>query len=161
MSVRAGELAPPPGATHAKKRVGRGNGSGHGTYSGRGLKGQKSRSGPNVRLGFEGGQMPIYRRMTTLRGFNNRFRTEYQPVNLSALERFEENAEVSPETLRSAGVIKHLRQPVKVLAGGELTKKLRVTAHRFSATARERIEKLGGTATLVEPLPEEAPTEEA
>lgn len=151
MSIGASELRPPRGATHAKKRVGRGNSSGHGTYAGKGLKGQKSRSGKNVRLGFEGGQMPLIRRMHTLRGFNNKWRVEFQPVNLAALERFDAGASVTPESLRAAGILKHLREPVKVLARGELTKALTVSAHAFSAAARERIEAAGGTAIVVGP----------
>src|SRR4029079_4206954 len=102
MTIGAQELRPNRGATHAKKRVGRGNGSGHGTYAGRGLKGQKSRSGKNVRLTFEGGQLSMFRRMHTLRGFNNKWRVEYQPVNLSTLERFDAGESVTPETLFAA-----------------------------------------------------------
>jgi large subunit ribosomal protein L15 len=149
MSIRANELAPDPGATHAKKRVGRGNASGHGTYSGKGLKGQKSRSGAKIRLGFEGGQLPLVRRMHVLRGFNNKWRVAFQPVNVSALERFEAGSDVSPETLRAAGVLKTLREPVKILGDGELTRKLNVTAHAFTATARTKIEAAGGTATVI------------
>ncbi|KAA0232036.1 MAG: 50S ribosomal protein L15 [Chloroflexi bacterium CFX7] len=149
--MNASELRPARGATHAKKRVGRGNSSGHGTYAGKGLKGQKSRSGKNVRLGFEGGQMPIVRRMHTLRGFNNKWRVEFQPVNLSALERFEAGASVTPESLRAAGILKHLREPVKILARGELTKPLTVSAHAFSAAAKERIEAAGGTVIVAGP----------
>ncbi len=151
MSLDPSQLRPPQGATHAKKRVGRGNSSGHGTYSGKGLKGQKSRSGKGVRLGFEGGQMPLARKMHVLRGFNNKWRVEYQPVNLSSLERFADGTVVTPESLKEAGLLRHLRDPLKVLARGELTKKLNVTAHGFSAAAKARIEELGGTATLVEP----------
>ncbi|MBI5946905.1 MAG: 50S ribosomal protein L15 [Chloroflexi bacterium] len=151
MSLDPSQLRPPQGATHAKKRVGRGNSSGHGTYSGKGLKGQKSRSGKGVRAGFEGGQMPIVRKMHVLRGFNNKWRVEYQPINLSSLERFADGTVVTPETLKEAGLLRHLREPVKVLARGELTRKLTVTAHGFSAAAKARIEELGGTAMLVEP----------
>jgi large subunit ribosomal protein L15 len=149
MTLGPHDLRPPAGATHAKKRVGRGNASGHGTYAGKGLKGQKSRSGKNVRLGFEGGQMPIYRRMHTLRGFNNRFRVPFQPVNLAALERFDDGAEVTPDGLVAAGVLKHLREPVKVLGSGVLSKRLSVSAHGFSASARQKIEAAGGTATVI------------
>lgn len=146
MSFGAHELKPNPGATHSKKRVGRGPGSGQGTYAGKGLKGQKSRSGPPVRIGFEGGQTPIYRRMKTLRGFNNKWRTEYQPVNVAALERFETGATVTVETLRAAGIVKDSR-PVKILGNGDLTKKLAVTADAFSGSAREKIEAAGGSVT--------------
>lgn len=149
MSIGAHELKPPKGATHARKRVGRGNGSGTGTYAGKGLKGQNSRSGKGVRIGFEGGQLPIYRRFHVLRGFNNKWRVPFQPVNLAALERFDDGTRVTPESLKAAGVLKHLNEPVKVLGGGDLTKKLDVCAHRFSASAREKIEAAGGTFTLV------------
>lgn len=149
MSIGAHELAPDKGATHAKKRVGRGNSSGHGTYSGKGLKGQKSRSGGKIRQGFEGGQLPLIRRMHVLRGFNNKWKVYYQPVNVSALERFDAGTDVTPETLRSAGIVKHLRQPVKILGDGELSKKLNITANAFTAAAKAKIEAAGGTATLI------------
>ena len=151
MSIHANELAPPKGATRARKRLGRGNSAGGGTYAGKGLKGQKSRSGKNVRKGFEGGQTPLVRRMPTLRGFRNRWRVAFQPVNTGTLdERFEDGAGVTPETLLAAGVLRHLREPVKILARGDLTRALHVRAHRFSAAARARIEDAGGTATLIE-----------
>lgn len=157
MTVGPHDLAPRPGATHSKKRVGRGNGSGQGTYAGRGLKGQKSRSGKPVYRGFEGGQMPLHRKFKTLRGFNNKWRVPFQPVNVAALERFDAGAEVSPETLRAAGIIKDLSEPVKVLGNGDLTRKLSVTAHAFSAAAREKIEKAGGSVTVLgAPAGEEA-----
>ena len=152
MSIGAHELRPDRGATHAKRRVGRGNSSGTGTYAGKGLKGQKSRSGKNLPYaGFEGGQFPTARKFHVLRGFNNKWRVEYQPVNLAALERFEDGASVTPESLKAAGVLRHLREPVKVLGVGDLTKKLNVTAHRFSESAKAKIEAAGGTVTLVEP----------
>ncbi|MGI8925886.1 MAG: 50S ribosomal protein L15 [Tepidiformaceae bacterium] len=147
----ASQLRPDKGATHSRKRVGRGNSSGQGTYAGKGLKGQKSRSGKGVRLGFEGGQLPLVRRMHVLRGFNNKWRVEYQPINLGELERFDDGATVTPESLKAAGLLRQLREPVKVLARGELTRKLDITAHRFSEAARARIEELGGSATLVAP----------
>jgi large subunit ribosomal protein L15 len=151
MSIGANELQPRPGATHAKKRVGRGNGSGHGTYSGRGLKGQKSRSGKKAPYdAFEGGQFPTSRKYHVLRGFNNKWRVPYQPVNLDALDRFDAGTAVTPELLREAGILKHLREPVAILARGELTKKLDVSAHRFSAAAKARIEELGGATTALE-----------
>jgi large subunit ribosomal protein L15 len=156
MSIGAQELRPDRGATHSRKRVGRGNGSGHGTYSGRGLKGQKSRSGKNVRTTFEGGQMPIARKMHVMRGFNNKWRVPFQPVNLAALDRFDEGTTVTPEMLKDAGILKHLREPVKVLGVGELTRKLNVNAHRFSATAQAKIEAAGGTVTVIAPEESEA-----
>lgn len=150
MSIKPHELRPPRGATHSKKRVGRGNSSGTGTYAGKGLKGQNSRSGGGVRLGFEGGQMPLLRRLHTLRGFNNKWRVEYQPINLLTLERrFEAGDTVTPDALQAAGVIRHQRNPVKILGSGELTKKLNVTAHKFSASARAAIEAAGGTVTAL------------
>jgi large subunit ribosomal protein L15 len=152
MSIGAEELRPARGATHARKRVGRGNGSGHGTYSGRGLKGQKSRSGKKAPYdAFEGGQFPSSRKYHSLRGFNNKWRVEYQPVNLAALERFESGASVDPDALVAAGILKHLREPVKVLGEGDLSKKLNVSAHRFSESAKAKIEAAGGTATLIGP----------
>jgi len=144
-----------------RKRVGRGLGSGKGRYSGRGIKGQKSRSGSHkMRAGFEGGQMPIYMRLPKQRGSYSKdampvgpHRTSTVPVNVSQLERFDTGAEITVESLVEAGIIKNSRTDVKILGMGELTKKLTVTAHRFSATAREKIEQAGGTANaLREPL---------
>lgn len=152
MSIGAEELRPDRGATHAKKRVGRGNGSGHGTYSGKGLKGQKSRSGKKLPYdAFEGGQFPTSRKYHTLRGFNNKWRVPFQPINLAALDRFDAGSTVTPETLLQAGLLRHLREPVKVLGNGDLTKKLTISAHRFSETAKAKIEKAGGIATLIDP----------
>jgi large subunit ribosomal protein L15 len=142
----AHELRPPKGSKHARKRVGRGNASGHGTYSGRGLKGQKSRSGRKPKLGFEGGQTRLIKRLPRRRGFTNIFRKEYSAVNLRDLERFEAGTEVTPELLKQSRVVRSLRRPVKVLANGELTKALTVKAHKFSATAKEKIEAAGGSA---------------
>ncbi len=147
--MQAHELRPPKGARHKRKRVGRGDGSGHGSHSGRGSKGQKSRSGGGPRLGFEGGQTPLIKRLPRRRGFTNIFRVEYAPVNLKQLERFEEGTEVTPELLREVGIIKTLRQPVKVLGDGEITKALIVRAHRFSAGAKGKIEAAGGSVEEV------------
>jgi large subunit ribosomal protein L15 len=156
----------PAQARKDRKRVGRGLGSGKGRYAGRGIKGQKSRAGSHkMPAGFEGGQMPIDMRLGKLRGNTSAdampigpFRTYSQPVNLRDLEtRFEAGAEVTLEALKEAGLITTLRKDVKVLGSGELTKKLSVTAHRFSASAREKIEAAGGTATaLVQPKPKKA-----
>ncbi len=147
-----------------RKRVGRGLGSGKGRYSGRGIKGQKSRSGSHaIRAGFEGGQMPLYMRTAKLRGNTSAdampigpFRTYSQPVNLRDLEaRFDAGADVTLEALREKGLIKNTKTDVKILASGDLTKKLSVTAHRFSAAAKEKIEAAGGSATaLREPTTE-------
>jgi large subunit ribosomal protein L15 len=149
-----------------RKRVGRGLGSGKGRYSGRGIKGQKARSGSHkMPAGFEGGQMPIDMRLAKLRGNTSAdaravgpFRTYTQPVNLRDLEqRFEAGAEVTLEALLDKGLIRNTRIDVKILGGGELTKKLAVTAHAFSASAREKIEAAGGTAVaLKEPKPKRA-----
>jgi large subunit ribosomal protein L15 len=137
-----------------RKRVGRGQGSGKGRYSGRGIKGQKSRAGSHtMRAGFEGGQMPMYMRVGKQRGATSKdampigpFRTYQQPVNVAALEqRFEAGAEVTPEALVTAGLLKNTRTDVKILGNGELTKKLTVSAHNFSKSAREKIEAAGGT----------------
>jgi large subunit ribosomal protein L15 len=144
----------------ARKRIGRGLGSGKGRYSGRGIKGQKARSGShNMRPGFEGGQMPIYMRLPKQRGPYSKdampvgpHRTSTVPVNLAVLEqKFEDGDEVTLEALVEKGVIKNTRTDVKVLGNGELGKKLTVTAHAFSASAREKIEKAGGTATALRP----------
>lgn len=145
----AHELRPPKGSKHARKRVGRGDASGRGTYSGRGLKGQKSRSGRKPKLGFEGGQTRLIKRLPRRRGFTNIFRKEYSAVNLRDLERFEAGTEVTPELLKQSRVVRSLRRPVKVLGGGELTKALAVKAHKFSVTAKEKIEAAGGSALEV------------
>jgi large subunit ribosomal protein L15 len=137
-------LKPKKGARHAKKRVGRGPGSGHGKTSGRGEKGQKSRSGFSRSLGFEGGQMPLHRRLPK-RGFTNIFKREYAVVNLADLERFDNGATVDESALRQAGLVKGRNDGIKVLGHGSLTKKLTVSASKFSETARKQIEAAGGT----------------
>ncbi len=142
----AHELRPPKGSKRARKRIGRGNASGHGTYSGRGLKGQKSRAGHKPRLGFEGGQTRLIKRLPRRRGFTNIFRKEYSAVNLRDLERFEAGTEVTPELLKQSRVVRSLRRPVKVLARGDLTKALTVKVHKFSTAAKEKIEAAGGSA---------------
>ena len=139
------KLSPAPGSRRGRKRVGRGDGSGHGSYSGRGCKGQKSRSGGNkMRPGFEGGQLPLIKRLPRLRGFHNPFRTEYSPVNLGELGIFEPGSEVTPEKLVAAGLVKSLRQPIKILANGEISHPLVVKANKFSAAAKAKIEAAGG-----------------
>lgn len=140
-----------------RKRVGRGMGSGKGRYSGRGIKGQKSRSGSHaMRAGFEGGQMPLVMRTAKLRGNTSKdampvgpFRTYTQPVNLRDLERFDAGEEVTPESLKAKGLIRSIRKDVKLLGVGELTKKLTITVHAASTTAREKVEAAGGTLTLL------------
>ncbi|GAB4245309.1 MAG: 50S ribosomal protein L15 [Candidatus Methylacidiphilales bacterium] len=141
------DLKPRPGAKHRVKRLGCGESSGHGKTSGKGHKGQKARSGGSIRLGFEGGQMPIYRRLPK-RGFNNsEFSTRFCPVNLSALNQFDNGAQVDEAALREKRLVTGRWDGVKILGNGELTKKLNVTAHAFSQAAKEKIEKAGGTAT--------------
>lgn len=148
--MQAHELKPPRGAKHARKRVGRGNASGHGTYSSRGLKGQKARAGRKPRRFFEGGQTRLIKHLPHKRGFTNIFRVEYSPVNLSDLERFEAGTEVTPQLLKERGVLSTLRRPVKVLARGQITRALTVRANKFSMSAREKIEAAGGTAVEIE-----------
>jgi large subunit ribosomal protein L15 len=151
-------IAPPRGATRPRKRVGRGEGSGYGKTSGRGQKGAGARSGSKRKAGYEGGQNPIHMRMRKLRGPHMKksmpfepFRTRTQPVNLSDLSRFDDGAEVTPESLRAKGLATRKRVPVKILARGELERKnLVVSAQGFSAKARELIEAAGGTCTVVE-----------
>jgi len=144
MEMELGKLKPKKGSRHAKKRVGRGPGSGHGKTSGRGEKGQKSRSGYKSKLGFEGGQMPLHRRLPK-RGFTNIFKEEFVIMNLSDLERFEAGTTVDSNTAREMGIIKGSKKRLKVLGNGELTKKLTVHADAFSKTAKEKIEAAGGT----------------
>jgi large subunit ribosomal protein L15 len=140
-----------------RKRVGRGLGSGKGRYSGRGIKGQKSRAGSHkMRAGFEGGQMPIYMRIPKQRGATSAdalpigpFRTSTAPVNVGALDRFDEGAEVTPESLVEKGLLKNTKTDVKLLGNGELKKKLTIRVHAISATARQKVEKAGGTVSLL------------
>jgi len=148
MAISLNKLAPPKGANRKNKRVGRGIGSGHGKTATRGYKGQKSRSGTSIRPGFEGGQMPLYRRLPK-RGFTNIFRKEYSVVNLKSLASFEPGAEVNPEALKAAGIVRNLRDGLKVLGVGELSHALRVRAHKFSKSAAEKIQKAGGTVEVI------------
>ena len=134
-----------PRGQKKEKRLGRGVGSGHGKTAGKGTKGQKARAGGGVRLGFEGGQMPLFRRIAR-RGFSNYpFKKEFQVVNVSDLNRFSDGDTVSPETLRAAGLTKKRDLPVKILGGGELTRKITVQGATVSASAREKITKMGGS----------------
>ena len=142
--MRLHELKAAEGATKARKRRGRGQGTGLGTTGGRGMNGQNSRSGGGVRLGFEGGQMPLYRRIPK-RGFNNRFAKEYAEVNIADLNRFEDGAVVDFDLMLQSGLVKQ----VKVLGNGELEKKLTVKAEKFSKSAAEKIEKAGGKAEVI------------
>jgi large subunit ribosomal protein L15 len=148
--MRLHDLKPRPGAKHRRKRLGQGESSGRGKTSGRGGKGQTARSGSSIRIGFEGGQMPLIRRIPK-RGFNNaRHATRYIPVNVEALNVFEEGARVDEAALRSVGLANGRAQGVKILGEGEVTRKLRVVAHAFSASARTKIEAKGGTCELIE-----------
>lgn len=146
--MRLEELAPPEGARHHLKRVGRGIGSGHGKTAGRGHKGQKARSGGAKGAMFEGGQMPLVRRVPK-RGFTNRFREDFAEVKLADLNRFEEGAQVSPEDLRKSGIIKRAGDRVKILGNGEITRSLTVRAHAFTRSAREKIEQAGGKVEVI------------
>jgi len=142
--VRQDILSPAPGSKKNRKRVGRGDGSGHGTYSGRGCKGQKSRSGYKINRGFEGGQLPLIKRLPRKRGFVNIFRTEYSVVNINKLNIFESGSEVTPERLAAAGLVKSLQHPIKILGEGDINHPLSVKANKFSATAKAKIETAGG-----------------
>ena len=147
--MKLNSVKPNPNAIKAKKRVGRGPGSGTGKTAGRGENGQNKRSGGGVRIGFEGGQTPLFRRLPK-RGFNNaRFKTVYAVINLSDLNRFEDGAEVSPEILKDMGLIKNLQDGLKVLGNGKLEKKLNIKANKFSKSAIQKIEKLGGKAEVI------------
>ena len=141
------DLRPSPGATHYKKRLGRGPGSGHGKTAGRGNKGQKSRSGYRHQRGFEGGQMPLHRRVPK-RGFTNIFRVEYDIVNLSDLDRFEAGQAVNPETLAGLRLARKNRR-IKILGDGDIGKALTISAHKFSASAQAKIEAAGGRCEVI------------
>ena len=142
------ELKKPEGSAHSKKRVGRGSGSGLGTTSGRGMNGQNSRSGGGTRLGFEGGQMPLYRRIPK-RGFTNHWRVDYVGVNVEALYIFEDGTTVTPEMMMEAGLAKSVDGGIKVLGGGELKKNLTVQAQKFSNSALDKITAAGGKAEVI------------
>lgn len=146
--MRLHELKAAEGATKARKRRGRGQGTGLGTTGGRGMNGQNSRSGGGVRLGFEGGQMPLYRRIPK-RGFNNRFAKEYAEVNIADINRFEDGTVVDFDLMLQSGLVKQVKDGVKVLGNGELEKKLTVKAEKFSKSAAEKIEKAGGKAEVI------------
>jgi large subunit ribosomal protein L15 len=143
-------LKPPHGSTHSKKRIGRGHGSGQGAQAGRGHKGAQSRSGFKFKRGFEGGQMPLHRRVPK-RGFHNPFRTEYAVVNLDALaEQFDAGTVVTPELMREKGLVRGKRLQIKVLARGDVSKQLTVKAHKFSGKAAEKLAAAGGAAEVLE-----------
>lgn len=143
--VKQNNISPAAGSRRASKRVGRGDGSGHGTYSGRGSKGQKVRAGNRkFRPGFEGGQLPLIKRLPRKRGFTNIFRTEYSTVNISQLSKFESGSEITPEKLVAAGIIKSKSKPIKILADGDINHPITVKANKFSASAKAKIEAAGG-----------------
>ncbi len=147
--MRLHDLKPRPGAKHRRKRLGQGESSGHGKTSGRGGKGQTARSGSSIRIGFEGGQMPLIRRIPK-RGFNNaRHTTRFLPVNLESLNQFDDGARVDAEALRNAGLANGRLEQIKILGDGDLTKKLTVSAHAFSASAKAKIEAKGGTCEVL------------
>lgn len=150
MALSLNNLKPAEGSTHKKKRVGRGPGSGLGKTAGRGHKGQKSRSGYSRKIGFEGGQMPLQRRLPK-RGFTNIFKKQWLEVTLAKIEEsFNAGDEVTPEILHERGLIKKAKHDVVVLGNGEVTKALKISAHRFTKSAREKIEKAGGTVNRIE-----------
>jgi large subunit ribosomal protein L15 len=150
MALSLNNLHPAPGSTHKKKRVGRGPGSGLGKTSGKGHKGQKSRSGYSSKRGFEGGQMPLQRRLPK-RGFTNIFKKQWIEIGLGKIEQnFNAGDEVTPEILHERGLIKKAKHDLVILGTGEITKSLKISAHRFTKSAREKIEKAGGTATEIE-----------
>lgn len=152
------QLKPSKNSRKNRKRVGRGNGSGTGTYSGRGSKGQKQTG--HVPFLFEGGQLPLIKRLPHMRGFTNIFRVETAPVNLSALEELRAGSKVTPDSLFEARIIRKKKIRVKILGTGELTRKLNVSAHAFSKSARKKIEAAGGTVTVIDtPQNEEAPVD--
>jgi large subunit ribosomal protein L15 len=148
MAIQIGTLRPPGGAHKRRKRVGQGMGSGHGKTATRGSKGQRSRSGMRMRPGFEGGQMPLHRRLPK-RGFTNIFKKRYAIVNLGDLAKLDPKEKVTPELLQRRGLIKHLHDGVKVLGGGELSVPLQIAAHHFSKSAEEKIAKAGGKAEVI------------
>ena len=149
MAISLNSLKPAKGSTHKKKRVGRGPGSGLGKTAGRGEKGQKSRSGYSRKIGFEGGQMPLHRRLPK-RGFTNIFKKQWLEISLAALEQhFNADEEITPEVLHERGLIKKAKHDLVILGNGELTKSLKISAHRFTKTAKDKIEKAGGSATEI------------
>ena len=137
------------GTAQKKKRVGRGDASGHGTYSTRGQKGQKSRSGPGIRRGFEGGQLPLMKRLPRLRGFHNINKVEFSLINVGQLEKFDAGAEITAQSLCAEGLVKNATLPLKVLGEGELKKSLTIKANKFSASAQKKITDAGGKAEVV------------
>jgi large subunit ribosomal protein L15 len=149
--MRIDEVRPAPRSRRPRKRIGRGHGSGTGTTAGKGTKGQQARSGGGVRPGFEGGQLPIIKRLPFTRGFTNIWRKEYEVVNVTDLARFPAGSEVTPAGLYQARLVRKRRLPIKILGNGDLDRPLTVSAAKFSASARQKIEAAGGTARETEP----------
>lgn len=149
--MKQNELKPPVGSKRNRKRIGRGDGTGHGSYSGRGVKGQKARSGGGVRPGFEGGQLPIVKRLPRKRGFTNIFKTEYSIVNLGKLGVFAPGSKVGPQELLEAGLVKSIKRPIKILSDGEINQPLVVKADKISAAAQRKIVAAGGS---IEEIPD-------
>lgn len=143
-------LVPPPGARKVRKRVGRGNAAHQGNHAGRGMNGQKSRSGPGPRVGFEGGQLPMIKGLPSQRGFTNNFKTYFSLVKLETLDKFEMGDRVTPELLLQKGYLRNLKNRVKILGDGEITKAVTVVAHKFTGSAREKIEAAGGTVEEIQ-----------
>ena len=143
------QLSPPPGARKARKRVGRGDSSGRGSYSGRGMKGQKSRSGKGIHRGFEGGQLPLIKGLPMRRGFTNIFKKQYLLVKIEDLNSFPRDSEVTPDKLLEMGYVRNLKYPVKILGNGEITVPLSIMAHKFTRSAKSKIEAAGGRAEVL------------
>ena len=139
------QIAPGPGSRRKRKRVGRGDAAGQGSTAGRGMKGQKSRSGSGPKPGFEGGQLPLIKGLPMKRGFTNRFKIYYSLVNIATLEAFEAGDYITPEVLVERGILRNLSQPVKIVGDGEISKKVVVAAHKFTRSAREKIEAVDGS----------------
>ena len=151
MTMQNHTLSSAGSKTRKRKRIGRGDASGNGSYSGKGMKGQKSRSGGGVSPGFEGGQLPLIKRLPSLRGFTNIFKTQYHAVNLDTiLKMYPNGGDVSPGTLVETGVLKDQKLPLKVLGRGEINVNLKVSAHKFTKSAKEKIETAGGTIQVIE-----------
>lgn len=143
------DIAPPLGTRRARKRVGRGNAGGQGTYAGRGMKGQKSRSGKGVRPGFEGGQLPLIKGLPMRRGFTNIFKQQYHLVKVESLNGFPKDSEVTPAILLEQGLLRNLKHPVKILGNGDISVSLSISAHKFTRSARDKIEAAGGRAEVL------------
>ena len=139
------QIKPNAGARKARKRIGRGNAAGGGTYAGRGLKGQKSRSGKGVKPGFEGGQNPLIKGLPMIRGFNNKFKTHYSLVSLESLDQLPASDNITPEYLYISGITRSKKNPIKIVGNGDITKPLNISAHKFTESARKKIEAVGGT----------------